>query len=294
MAAVADITGPATTTERARRRPTGRVLGSTGGRVGTGILAVLVVCAAAAPLLAPYAPDAIDPGRVMRGLNLHHLLGSDDSGRDVFSRLLYAYRISLAVAAGAVGLALPTGGAIGLLAGYYGGLVDAVLMRPVEMLLAFPALLLGLTLISVLGPGTTVTILAIAIIYVPIFARVMRSSTQVVRQELYVSAARTRGASHRQIILRHVLPNAIGPVLVQATVLAGVAILVEAALSYLGLGVQPPTASLGSMLAEGQQFLTQAPWIEIAPGIALAVTVLAFNLVGDALRERLDPGGLAR
>jgi len=257
-------------------------------------LLVLVACALAAPVIARYTPDAIDPAQVLHGPTWQHLLGSDEFGRDVLSRLLYAYRVSLLVAAGSIALALPVGGVIGLLAGYFGGLADTLLMRPVEMLLAFPALLLGLTLISILGPGTGVTILAIAIIYTPVFARVVRSSTRVVRRELYVSAASVRGGTHRHILFRHVLPNAIGPALAQASVLAGIAIQIEAALSYLGLGVQPPTPSLGSMLAEGQNFVTQAPWVSIFPGLALAVTVLGCNLLGDGLRERLDLGGLAR
>ncbi|MGH3381314.1 MAG: ABC transporter permease [Actinoallomurus sp.] len=261
------------------------------GRAGVLILLVLTAAGLMAPLIAPYAPDTIDPGALLHGLTWRHPLGSDDFGRDVLSRLLYAYRASLLVAAASTGLALPLGGIIGVLSGYFGGAVDTVLMRSVEMLLAFPALLLGLALISVLGPGTGVTILAIAISYVPVLARTARSSTLVVRGRLYVAAARVRGGSHRHILYRHVLPNAIGPCLTQASVLAGIAIQIEAALSYLGLGVRPPTPSLGSMLAEGQGFLAQAPWICVVPGVALALTTLGFNLLGNALRHSLDPDG---
>lgn len=264
------------------------------GQVGLQLLLLLVVCAVAAPWLAPYQPDAIDANEVLRGPSIAHPFGSDDIGRDVLSRILYAYRVSLLVAAGSIGLALPVGALIGTLAGYVGGFLDQVLMRPVEMLLAFPALLLGLTLISILGPGTGVTILAIGIIYVPVFARVMRSSTQVVRGELYVQSAITRGASHPQIMRRHVIPNAIGPALVQASVLAAIAVQIEAALSFLGLGVEPPTPSLGSMLADGQNYLTLSPWTGVFSGLALALLVLAFNLIGDALRQRLDPSGVSR
>jgi peptide/nickel transport system permease protein len=262
-------------------------------RAGAGILAVLCAAALLAPVIAPYPPDAIFPTQVLHGPTAQHLLGTDDFGRDILSRLLYAYRVSLLVAVGSTAAALAVGGLIGLLAGYFGGTADMLLMRPVEMLLAFPALLLALTMVSILGPGTWVTVLAIAIIYTPVFARVMRSSVQVVREELYVSAALARGAGHRYILLRHVLPNAAGPALAQATVLAGIVIQIEAALSYLGLGVQPPTPSLGSMLAEGQNFLTQDPWICVFPGAALAVTILGFNLLGDGLRRLLAYGSLA-
>lgn len=279
-----DPSGPAIE----RRRPRRRV------RFGPALLTVLVLLAVFAPLLAPYPPDAIDTDHVLQGPSWQHLLGSDDTGRDVLSRLLYAYRVSLSVAAGSIVVALPIGALIGLIAGYFGRAVDTVLMRPVEMLLAVPALLLALSAVSIFGNGVSVTVLAIAVIYVPVFARVVRSSTQVVRTALYVTASRTRGASHVHILFRHVLPNAIGPALVQASVLAGVAIQIEAALSYLGLGVQPPTASLGNMLAQGQQFLSLSPWTCIFPGVALALTALAFNLCGDVLRERLDPRGLAK
>jgi peptide/nickel transport system permease protein len=252
------------------------------------ILVVLVTCAVAAPVIAPYSPDAISSSQVLHGPTSQHLLGTDDLGRDILSRLLYAYRVSLLVAIGSIAVALPAGGLIGLLAGYFGGVTDALLMRPVEMLMVFPALLLGLTMVTILGPGIWVTAGAIAIIYTPVFARVVRSSAQVIRDELYVSAAITRGGSPLYVMARHVLPNAIGPALAQASVLAGIAIQIEAALSYLGLGVQPPTPSLGSMLAEGQDFLTQDPWICVFPGVALAVTIVAFNLVGDELRQRVD------
>ena len=280
-----------------RSRPASAIeswLPTRAGRIGALLLLILVVCAVAAPWIAPYPVDATDPGRVLGTPSLRHPLGSDDLGRDVLSRILHAYRVSLLIAAGSIGVALPVGIVVGTLAGYFGRLVDTLLMRPIEMLLAVPALLLGLTLVSIFGPGVPVTVTAIAIIYVPVFARIVRASSQVVRGELFVQASLSRGASHRHIIVKHVVPNAIGPVLVQATVLAGIAIQIEAALSFLGLGVQPPMPSLGSMLADGQNFLTLAPWIGIFPGIALALTVLAFNLVGDALRRRLDPGGLSR
>jgi peptide/nickel transport system permease protein len=172
--------------------------------------------------------------------------------------------------------------------------VDTVIMRPVDMLLALPALLLAIALIAIVGPGTSIALIAISVIYVPILARVIRSSTLVVTSQTFIEAARARGASPRRIVVRHVLPNAIGPAIVQASVLMGFALAIEAALSFLGLGAQPPTPSLGVMLADGRDVLTQAPWVEIFPGLAIAITVLAFNLIGDGLRERLDPRGVTR
>jgi peptide/nickel transport system permease protein len=167
-------------------------------------------------------------------------------------------------------------------------------MRPVDLLLALPALLLAISLISIVGPGQLVALFAIATIYLPILARVVRSSVLAVSREVYVEGARARGVSHFRTIWSHVVPNAIGPAVVQASVLAGFALQIEAALSFLGLGAQPPTPSLGLMLADGYQVLQQAPWADIYPGLAIAVTVVAFNLVGDGLRARLDPRGISR
>src|SRR4029077_16852101 len=169
---------------------------------------------------------------------------------------------------------------------------DTVIMRPIDMVLALPAMLLAVALIAIIGPGTNISAIAIAVIYMPILARVVRSSTLVVASQTYVEAARARGTSTTKIIARHVFPNAVGPAIVQTTVLMGFALQIEAALSFLGLGVQPPTPSLGSMLADGRDVLTQAPWVEIFPGVAIAITVLAFNLFGDGLRTRLDPRGV--
>lgn len=276
------------------RRPRRERFGGREGLVGWGILAVLVLIAVLAPVLAPHSQDAIDSSRIFAKPDLSHPFGSDDLGRDVFSRVLYAYRVSLSIAIGSVLLAMAVGVPIGIIAGYVGGWTDLVLMRGVDLLLAFPALLLAISLIAILGPGSGVALLAIAIIYVPIMARVVRSSVLVVRGQPYVLGARTRGASHLAIIRGHVLPNSIGPALVQASVLMAFAIVIEAALSFLGLGSQPPTPELGLMLAEGNNYLTKAPWVEIFPGLAIALTVLAFNLIGDGLRRSFDPAGLTR
>jgi peptide/nickel transport system permease protein len=277
----------------ARHVRAARALGGRGGLIGAAILAALILVAILAPLLAPHSPEQIEVTRVLGRPSLSHPFGSDALGRDVLSRVLYAFRTSLAISIGSVALALLAGIPIGLLAGYRGGWVDAVLMRPVDMLLALPTLLLAVSLISILGPGSTVVLLAIAIIYLPILARVLRSSVLVVRERPYVLGARARGVGALGIMVRHVLPNAVGPVLVQATVLMGFALQVEAALSFLGLGAQPPTPSLGLMLLDGYQVLQQAWWVDVFPGLAIAVTVIAFLLIGDGLRRRYDPAGVA-
>jgi peptide/nickel transport system permease protein len=269
------------------------LLGSRGAVVGAAILLLLVVIALAAPLIAPHSPDHIEPARVLGSPDWAHPFGSDALGRDVLSRVLYAYRASLGVAVGSVALAMLVGLLLGLLAGYRGGWLDQVIMRPIDLLLALPALLLAVSLIAILGEGSLVALVAIAIIYMPILARVIRASTLVVRERPYVAAARARGVSPAATMVRHVLPNAIGPALVQATVLMGFAIQVEAALSFLGLGAQPPTPSLGLMLLDGYQVLQQAWWVDVFPGLAIAITVVAFMLVGDGLRRRYDPAGVA-
>ena len=201
--------------------------------------------------------------------------------------------MSLLVAVSSVVVATIVAVPLGLVAGYFGGWVDTLVSRPLDMILVLPALLLALSLITILGPGSTVAALAIAVIYLPILARVMRASTLVTSQQDYVLAARARGAGHLATMVRHVLPNSIGPVAVQASVLTGFALQLEAALSFLGLGTQPPTPSLGGMLAEGRDVLSIAPWLEIVPGVAIALAVLSFLLIGDGLRRSLDPDGVA-
>jgi peptide/nickel transport system permease protein len=276
-----------------RWRVTGLLRSGRSLRIGLVILGVLVVVAVLAPLIAPHDPEAIETDRVLRGLSLSHPFGSDALGRDVLSRVIFAYRVSLSVAIGSVLLAFAIGIPIGLVAGYFGGWIDTVLMRPIDMLLALPALLLAVGLIAIVGPGSLIALVAIAVIYVPILARVVRSSTLVVQSQAFIEGARARGGTSGSIILRHVVPNALGPAIVQASVLMGFALQIEAALSFLGLGAQPPTPSLGVMLADGRNVLSQAPWVEVFPGLAIAITVLAFNLIGDGLRARIDPRGVS-
>ena len=260
---------------------------------GVALLAALGLLSVLGPATGLLDPDAIDPTKVLAGPELAHPLGFDSTGRDVLSRLVVAYRASLVTAVASVALALLVGGTVGLLAGYYRGWWDALLMRPVDMMLAFPALLLGVVLITILGRGSVTVILAVGGIYIPIFARVVRSSTLTVATGSYVDAARCRGSSDVRTIVRHVLPNSIGPAIVLTSILAGFAIQVEAALSFIGLGAQPPTPSLGGMLTEGNEFLTQAPLALIFPGLAIVATVAALLLIGDGLRTRLDPKGIA-
>jgi peptide/nickel transport system permease protein len=263
-----------------------------GARIGLAIVCAMALIAIVAPLTGAFDPEAINPDKVFAGPSLAHPMGFDSEGRDVLARLLVAYRTSFGIAAASVVLALLAGGAIGVVAGYYRGLVDMLLMRPVDMMLAFPALLMAVTLIAILGRGALVVVLAIAIIYIPVFARVLRSSVLTVASLGYVDASRCRGVSDRTTILRHIVPNAIGPAIVLASILAGVAVQIEAALSFLGLGAQPPTPSLGVMLADGRDYLAQAPLAEVFPGLAIVLTVAAFLLIGEGLRTRLDPKGL--
>jgi len=231
--------------------------------------------------------------RVLAPPDWAHPFGSDALGRDVLSRVIYGLRASLAVSVAAVLGSLVLAVPLGLLAGYFGRWVDAGISRTLDLILVFPAMLLAITFIAVLGPGSAIAAIAIAVIYLPILARVMRTSTLIVARNDYIAGARARGASHLRVIVGHVLPNAVGPVVVQASVLSAFALQLEAGLSFLGLGTQPPTPSLGGMLAEGREVLTQAPWVGIFPGLAIVVAVLGFTFLGEGLRRSVDPRGLA-
>jgi peptide/nickel transport system permease protein len=261
--------------------------------VGGAMLAGLALLALAAPLIAPYDPEAVEVRRVMGAPDLLHPFGSDVLGRDVLSRVIYGLRVSLIVSLSAVAGSLAIAVPLGLIAGYFGRWTDTVISRGLDLILVFPALLLAVTFIAILGPGSEVAAIAIAVIYLPILARVMRTSTLIVSRNDYVTGARARGASHSRVLLSHIAPNALGPVIVQASVLSAFALQLEAGLSFLGLGVQPPTPSLGGMLAEGREVLIQAPWVEIFPGLAIVVAVLAFTFLGEGLRQAFDPKGVA-
>jgi peptide/nickel transport system permease protein len=253
------------------------------------VLLAIVVVATFDQTFAPQPANAQDIGNRLQPPSGDHLFGTDNLGRDILSRVIIGASVSLKVGFLSVGLALVAGTLIGLLAGFYGRWVDDTLMRLMDMLFAFPAVLLAIAILAIRGPGTTNTIIAIAIVYVPIFARVTRASVLGVREEVYVRASRSVGASDFRLITRHVLPNAAPPIIVQTSVSLAFAVLAEAALSFLGLGTQPPNPSWGSMLAEGREFIEQAWWLAFFPGMAIVVTVLCFNLLGDGLRDVLDP-----
>jgi peptide/nickel transport system permease protein len=239
--------------------------------------------------MAPFEPTKLHPADQLLSPNSQYWLGTDELGRDLLSRLLYGARMSLMVAMLVVVIAGMLGVVIGVTAGYHGGWSDTVLMRLMDMIFAFPAILLALLLVAVLGSNVRNLIIAIAIVYIPDFARIARGSTKQVRTELYVMASRSAGASTRWIVAKHIMPNIMAPLLVQATVNLAYAILVEAALSYLGLGIQPPTPSLGAMLSTGKAYMELSPWVALLPGAAIMLATIGFNMLGDGLRDFLDP-----
>ena len=253
------------------------------------VLLVIVFVAMAAQWIAPYGVNKIDVADALRPPSGAHWFGTDELGRDIFSRVLVATQASMLVAVASVAFAFAVGVTIGVISGYRGGVVDAVLMRVVDVMFAFPVLLLALAIVAILAPGTTTTILAIGIVYTPIFARVARASALSVRVEPYVAVSRTMGTDDLYILGRHILPNIAGPVIVQTSLSLAFAILSEAALSFLELGIQPPQPSWGRMLFDAQGFVHRAWWMSVFPGAAIFVTVLAFNLIGDGLRDVLDP-----
>jgi peptide/nickel transport system permease protein len=257
--------------------------------LGLGVIVGLTVVAMAAPVLPVGSPTEIAKDLALRGPTVTQPFGMDDLGRSVLSRVVHAYRISLGVAVGAVTLALLIGGPLGLVAGYAEGVSDQLIMRPLDVLMAFPAILLAIALMSVFGTGAVLVSVALAIVYTPVVARVVRAAVLATKIEVYVDGARALGATVPRVVLAHILPNAATPVLVQASVLMAIAILIEAALSFLGVGVRPPTPSLGLMLADGRGFMLQAPWMVVFPGLAIMLAVLGFNMVADGLRDWLDP-----
>ena len=261
---------------------------------GLVILGIVVLCAIFAPVISPYDPLKQDYLAIAQAPSSAHWLGTDDLGRDVLSRIIYGSRVSLQVGAISVAIAVVFGAVLGLLSGYVGGVVDEVIMRFVDSVQAFPGLILALGLTAALGPSIRNVMIAIGFISSPTIARLARAQTLSIRESEYVSAARVSGASDSRIIARHIWPNATSPIIVQATLLVATAIVTEAALSFLGVGVQPPTPSWGAMLRTGSQYLEVAPWLAFAPGVAIFLTVLSFNFIGDGLRQVLDPRFNAR
>jgi peptide/nickel transport system permease protein len=253
------------------------------------VLALVVFVAVTANWIAPFGVNDVDVSNALRPPSDGHWFGTDELGRDVFSRVLVAVGVSMRVAVVSVGFAVVVGVTVGVLAGYRGGWIDTIFMRIVDVMFAFPVLLLALAVVAILGPGTTTTILAIGIVYTPAFARVARASTLGVRVEPFVQMSRAMGTGNLYILARHIVPNIAGPLIVQTSLSLAFAILSEAALSFLGLGIQPPQPSLGRMIFDSQGFVTMAWWMAVFPGAAIFVIVLAFNLVGDGLRDVLDP-----
>ena len=253
------------------------------------IVASLVVAALAAPWLAPYPPTRIFPGAEIAPPGPRFALGTDEVGRDILSRVLYGARVSLGVAIPSVGLAALVGTVVGIGLGYLGGAPDLLVMRLFDVLFAFPPILLAIALVAALGPSAVNLILTIAVLTFPQFAVLARSATLALLPHEFVQAARALGASHWRIVRAHVLPNIAAPLAVQTSLSLSIVILVEAALSFLGLGTQPPAPSWGGMLSRGRQYMTIAPWLVVAPGIAIMLAVLGFNLLGDAQRDLLDP-----
>ncbi len=266
-----------------------RLLRHPGARIGGVLLLAVLAGALLAPLLTPYDPVQVAPPQRLQGPSGPHPLGTDLYGRDTLTRVLYGGRISLAVAGLAVLLSLLVGGVMGIVSGFWGGWADALMMRLSDIMLAFPAILLAIGLLAFLGGGFWNVVLAIAIIYTAPLARVGRGAVISVRHEEYVEAARALGASDLRILGRHVLPNATAPLIVETTLRLALAILAEAALSFLGLGTQPPAPTWGQMIAEGRAVMTFTSWPAIGPGLAITMTVLGFNLLGDAVRDVLDP-----
>jgi peptide/nickel transport system permease protein len=261
-----------------------------------GLLIILLFFAAAllAPTLSPYNPLVQNLDRRLQGPSQAHLLGTDDFGRDILSRVIYGARISLTIGFISIGIAVAGGLVLGLVAGFYtagrwGRLIDTVIMRTSDILLAFPAILLAIAIVTAFGPGLRNAMLAIAIIYLPRFIRIVRASCLVEKEQSYVEAAQALGMSHRRLLFRHLLPNVIPPVIVQATLGLAEAIIEAAALSFLGLGATPPTPEWGAMLSEGRSYLRLAPWVTFFPGMAIFLIVVSFNLLGDGLRDALDP-----
>ena len=259
------------------------------GPLGVVVMLLAIVVAALAPAISPYDPLKQDLGNALARPDRAHLMGTDNVGRDVLSRMIWGTRVSLMAGFGSVALAMIAGGVLGLLAGYTGGRMDGLVMRLMDAVLSFPPLVLALALGAVLGAGLGGVVVALGVVYTPTFARLMRAQVLTITAREYVEAARALGAPGWRIAWQHVLPNAAAPIVIQASLSVAFAILAEASLSFLGLGIQPPGASWGSMINAGRGYLQQAPWIVFWPGAALFVTVVGLNFMGDAVRDALDP-----
>jgi peptide/nickel transport system permease protein len=266
-----------------------RLLANWLGVLGLVLTVGVVVVAVAAPIIAPIAPETMDPQARLQAPSWAHPFGADDFGRDLLSRVLYGTRISLQVGVIAIAVSTVLGLAVGLLAGYVRGGVDSVIMRVMDVLMAFPSILLALFIMAVLGSSLQNVVIAVSVAYIPFFARITRGQVLALAEAPFVEASRAAGASQARVMARHIFPNVVPLLIIQATTNLAFAILAEASLSYLGLGTQPPEPSLGRMLTEARPWLNQAPWLAIFPGLALMALVIGSNLLGDGLRDALDP-----
>jgi len=289
MTAVTVATPAAPVESKPWRRALRRLAKRRGAMVGAVVVAFFIAVAVFAPLIAPYDPVATSWSAVRKAPSMAHWFGTDEIGRDVLSRVIFGARASLLAGVVSVCISLACGVPIGLLSGYVGGFLDGLLMRITDALLACPFLILAIALAAFLGPSLTNAMIAIGISAMPAFIRLTRAQVLNAKLEDYVEAARAVGNPHRRIVLRHILPNIVAPIMVQATLAIAAAIIAEASLSFLGLGQQPPAPSWGSMLNTAKNFLSQAPWMAMWPGAAIFCVVLAFNLLGDGLRDALDP-----
>ncbi|MBM7704441.1 nickel transporter permease [Metabacillus iocasae] len=257
--------------------------------VGAGIVLLFIILAICAPLIAPQGINEQDLSKRLQAPSSEHWFGTDDFGRDIFSRVLYGARISLWVGFFAVLGSVAVGSVLGIVAGYYGRWVDTIISRVFDIMLAFPSILLAIGIVAVLGPSLQNALIAIAIINIPNFGRLIRSKVLSVKEEEYIMAAKAVGMGDARILFHHILPNSMTPIIVQGTLAIATAIIEAAALGFLGLGAQAPNPEWGKMLADSKAFLIQAPWTMIFPGLAIMLTVLGFNLMGDGLRDALDP-----
>lgn len=258
-------------------------------QVGGFLLFLVIGAAIFAPLIAPFPPDKVNGPERLQGPSLKHLFGTDALGRDMFSRVIYGSQITLQVGFISVGIAASLGIVVGLISGYYGGWIDNILMRFIDLLLAFPGILLALMIVSTLGPGLTNAMIAVGISSIPSFARLVRGSVLSIKAQDYVLAARAVGVPARRILFRSILPNAMAPIIILATLLFPDAVLVAAALSFIGLGAQPPSPEWGALLVEGRLYIQTASWLINFPGLAIFITIMGSNLLGNGLRDVLDP-----
>ncbi len=289
MTALGDIAVEADEGERPWRRALRRLVRRRAALAGLAVVLFFIALAVLAPLVAPYDPLATDWAAVRKAPSAAHWFGTDEIGRDVLARVIWGSRASLLAGLVSVSLAVMVGVPLGLVSGYLGGAFDGTVMRLIDAMLAIPFLILAIALAAFLGPNLTNAMIAIGVSQTPIFARLTRGQVLSVKHEDYVEAARALGNPHRRIVLRHILPNVVAPILVQASLAAAAAIIAEASLSFLGLGQQPPDPSWGSMLNTAKNFIPQAPWMAVWPGLAIFLLVLALNLFGDGLRDALDP-----